>query len=387
MVRTSLEIECPECGKNIDINEQISHKIQEDFADEKRQLEIQLRKELLASHSTEVDGLKATLEEKNKQLLGVKDTEQARNLEIQKMQHELDNQEQKIEIERKKAALDARKEEANKQKQIADKLAKHNETQYKLRIKELEDRMRQQEEHHELALKNVKQGSVQTQGEGGELLVEDVLQTSFQDDEIIEIKKGQLGADCIQSVYSPTGMRAGAIVWESKRAQKWEAKWVTKVKQDTAREKGDFSVIVSDVLPKGTKSMESIDDLVWVCKFDDIGTMAKLLRMPLIHTTNQLIRNQGKEPKAVKIYEYMTGPDFYRAMKLVQDSYVQDIADIATEENSMKRRLISRKRQAEIRLEATSEIFGSLSVIANEVPVMKELATIETKLLSGQDEE
>ena len=54
---------------------------------------------------------------------------------------------------------------------------------------------------------------------------------------------------------------------------------------------------------------------------------------------------------------------------------------------SMKRRLISRKRQAEIRLEATSEIFGSLSVIANEVPVMKELATIETKLLSGQDEE
>jgi hypothetical protein len=83
----------------------------------------------------------------------------------------------------------------------------------------------------------------------------------------------------------------------------------------------------------------------------------------------------------------MTGPDFYRAMKLVQDSYVQDIADIATEENSMKRRLISRKRQAEIRLEATSEIFGSLSVIANEVPVMKELATIETKLLSGQDEE
>ena len=53
----NLEIECPECGEIIDINEQISHQLQEETANQKKQLEIRIKKELQASHSVEIENI------------------------------------------------------------------------------------------------------------------------------------------------------------------------------------------------------------------------------------------------------------------------------------------------------------------------------------------
>ena len=382
-----MEIKCPECSSSIDLTEQISNQLQIEFENEKKLLEENLRKDLENTHFEELNKIKKKLSEKEEFIRSNKDDAQIKELELKEAQHKLENQEKLIEIERKKAALEARKEEAAKFEQLAEENARQTATADKIKIKELEDRIRQQIENHELALRNATQGSVQTQGEGGELLVEDILQTNFRTDNVREIKKGQLGADCVQTVLTSGDFVAGAIVWESKRAKKWEKKWVTKVKTDTQREKGDFSVIVSDILPKGKSSMESIDDLVWVCKFEHVKAMATLLRMALIRTTDKLIHSAGKEEKAVELYNYMTGDQFTQAMGLVRDSYIQDLSDIATEERSMKTRWNSRKKQAEIRLDAMTNMFGNLKVIANKIPAMKELNEIETKLLEAPKEE
>jgi hypothetical protein len=387
MVVENLEIKCPECSSVIDLNEQISNQLNEEFEDERKQLEIKLRKELQTSHSNEMQKIKQDLTEKEDLLRDKKEEDEIKELEFKEIQHQLQNQDKLIVIERKKAALQARIEEAAKYEQLAEEAAQQKVTAANIKIKELEDRMRQQKEHHEVALKNATQGSVQTQGEGGELLVEDVLQSSFRDDKIREIKKGELGADCIQTVLTSSNIIAGTIVWESKRAKIWSNKWVSKVKTDMHREKGNFSVVVSDVLPKGTRSMESIDDSVWVCKFEHVKAMATLLRIALVRTTDQLIRNEGKGEKAVMLYDYMTGPVFTQAMGLVRDSYVQDLTDIATEERSMKTRWNSRKKQTDIRLNAMSQMFGDLKIIASKIPAMKELEDIETKLLPAPDED
>jgi hypothetical protein len=387
MVVENLEIKCPECSSVIDLNEQISNQLNEEFEDERKQLEIKLRKELQTSHSNEMQKIKQDLTEKEDLLRDKKEEDEIKELEFKEIQHQLQNQDKLIVIERKKAALQARIEEAAKYEQLAEEAAQQKVTAANIKIKELEDRMRQQKEHHEVALKNATQGSVQTQGEGGELLVEDVLQSSFRDDKIREIKKGELGADCIQTVLTSSNIIAGTIVWESKRAKIWSNKWVSKVKTDMHREKGNFSVVVSDVLPKGTRSMESIDDSVWVCKFEHVKAMATLLRIALVRTTDQLIRNEGKGEKAVMLYDYMTGPVFTQAMGLVRDSYVQDLTDIATEERSMKTRWNSRKKQTDIRLNAMSQMFGDLKIITSKIPAMKELEDIETKLLPAPDED
>lgn len=382
-----MEIKCPECSSSINLTEQISNQLKTEFENERKLLEEKLRKDLENTHSEELNKIKQELSEKEESIRSNKDDAQIKELELKEAQHKLENQEKLIEIERKKAALEARKEEAAKFEQLAEENARQTATADKIKIKELEDRIRQQIENHELALRNATQGSVQTQGEGGELLVEDVLQLAFKNDDVREIKKGELGADCIQTVLNSSNIIAGVIVWESKRAKTWSQKWVTKVKTDRQREKGDFSVIVSDILPKGKSSMESIDDLVWVCKFEHVKAMATLLRMALIRTTDKLIHSEGKEEKAVELYNYMTGDQFTQAMGLVRDSYIQDLSDIATEERSMKTRWNSRKKQAEIRLDAMTNMFGNLKVIANKIPAMKELNEIETKLLEAPKED
>lgn len=382
-----MEIKCPECSSSIDLTEQISNQLKTEFENERKLLEENLRKDLENTHSEELNKIKQKLSEKEEFIRSNKDDAQIKELELKEAQHKLENQEKLIEIERKKAALEARKEEAAKFEQLAEENARQIATADKIKIKELEDRIRQQIENHELALRNATQGSVQTQGEGGELLVEDVLQLAFKNDDVREIKKGELGADCIHTVLNSSNIIAGVIVWESKRAKTWSQKWVTKVKTDRQREKGDFSVIVSEILPKGKSSMESIDDLVWVCKFEHVKAMATLLRMALIRTTDKLIHSEGKEEKAVELYNYMTGDQFTQAMGLVRDSYIQDLSDIATEERSMKTRWNSRKKQAEIRLDAMTNMFGNLKVIANKIPAMKELNEIETKLLEAPKED
>ena len=83
----------------------------------------------------------------------------------------------------------------------------------------------------------------------------------------------------------------------------------------------------------------------------------------------------------------MIGDQFTQALGLVRDSYIQDVDDIATEERSMKTRWNSRKKQAEIRLDAMANIFGNLKVIADKIPAMKELDQIEAKLLTGPEED
>ena len=382
-----MEITCPKCSISIDVTEQMSKQLNQELETEKKLLVDKVRKDLEESYSKKFKEIEQDLLDKESLLRSKKEDDELKQLELQEAKHKLENQEKLIEIERKKAALEARKEEAAKFEQLAEEKARQTSTADKIKIKELEDRIRQQIENHEIALRNATQGSVQTQGEGGELLVEDVLQSAFRNDDVREIKKGELGADCIQTVLNSSDIVAGVIVWESKRAKTWSSKWVTKVKTDRQREKGDFSVIVSDILPKGKSSMESIDDLVWVCKFEHVEAMATLLRMALIRTTDKLIHSEGKETKAVELYNYMTGDEFTQAMRLVYASYVQDIEDIATEERSMKLKWNSRKNQAKIRLDAMTAMFGKLDAIAKKIPAMKELNEIEAKLISGPNED
>ena len=382
-----MEITCPKCSISIDVTEQMSKQLNQELETEKKLLVDKVRKDLEESYSKKFKEIEQDLLDKESLLRSKKEDDELKQLELQEAKHKLENQEKLIEIERKKAALEARKEEAAKFEQLAEEKARQTSTADKIKIKELEDRIRQQIENHEIALRNATQGSVQTQGEGGELLVEDVLQSAFRNDDVREIKKGELGADCIQTVLNSSDIVAGVIVWESKRAKTWSSKWVTKVKTDRQREKGDFSVIVSDILPKGKSSMESIDDLVWVCKFEHVEAMATLLRMALIRTTDKLIHSEGKETKAVELYNYMTGDEFTQAMRLVYGSYVQDLEDIATEERSMKLKWNSRKNQAKIRLDAMTAMFGKLDAIAKKIPAMKELNEIEAKLISGPKED
>ncbi|MGY8755605.1 MAG: DUF2130 domain-containing protein, partial [Candidatus Poseidoniales archaeon] len=131
-------------------------------------------------------------------------------------------------------------------KKTAEENAEQNNAKLQIKMNELLDQMRQQKELHKEQQRKWEQGSVQTQGEGGELFIEDVLRQGFPSDEISEVPKGTKGADVLQVVRSNFGIEAGIIVWEGKRTKGWSNAWISKVNEDTVRVNGHISVIVSD---------------------------------------------------------------------------------------------------------------------------------------------
>lgn len=394
MAVENLEIKCPKCNEIIDINEQFSHQLQEEFDDSKKQMEIQLRKELQQSHSGEIDKLKGNLKEKEGLLLSKKDEDEKRDFQIQEMQHKLDTQDQKIEVERNKAALEAKKEALQEYQKMAEELAKQKNAvseqknvELEIKINELEDQKRQTKEMYEEALRKAEQGSVQTQGEGGEIFIEEVLGKAFASDIISEVPKGTKGADVLQLVRFGSGIEAGIIVWEGKRTKGWANAWISKVKQDTVRANGHISVIVSDILPSGISRMRMIEENVWVCKYSELEGLATALRTGLIRAQSAIKSQEGKGDKMALLYDYMASQEFANEIRLVYDSYVSDIDIIAKERRTMTNHWKAREKAAESRLLGVTGFLGTIKSIATELPVIKEIEAADQKALPAPKDE
>ena len=362
---------CPNCHESIDSMEHLSQSF-------RNKIESQIRQQIVEEQSQRTKQAEEQLAIKEKELRKQNEAAESSKLRIQELELAAQEQDHKMEVVKQKAELDARKSALEGYQQMADDAAEQKSAGLQIEVKELKDRLRQQKDIHEEALKRVEQGSVQSQGEGGELFIEDVLARAFPTDAIQEVPKGTKGADCLQSVVTVTGgTSAGIIVWESKRAKNWSAKWVNKVKEDTIRAKGDMSVIVSDILPSGISNMTMIEDGVWVCRFRDVEALAAALRIALVRTAHAVARETGKEEKMEVLYRYLTSDKFSGILKLIYDSFVTEIDTIATEKRGMARNWKRRQEAAEARLSAMTEMMGTLSSIATELPAISVLDQID----------
>ena len=394
MVLDNLQIECPDCSKIIDINEQISHHLKEGMDDERKQIELQIKKDLEDSHLKEIQDFKSKLTAKDKILMSKKDEDDKKDLKLQELQHQLETNEKRIEVERQKAALEAKKDALKEYEVMAEELAQQKNAvseqknlQLQMKINELLDRERQTNELHKEALRKAAQGSVQTQGEGGEIFIEDLVGQAFQSDVISEVPKGTKGADVIQSVRFGSGIEAGLIIWEVKRTKQWSNKWISKVKEDTVRVNGHVSVIVSEAMPSGISRMTMIEDNVWVCKFNEVQGLATALRSGLIRAETAVKSQEGKGSKMELLYDYMSGQEFANAMRLIDDSYVAELEIIEKERRSMERNWSSRRKAAEARLRGFSEFFGTVKQIATELPAIQQIEMGDQNFLPAPDDE
>ena len=100
-----------------------------------------------------------------------------------------------------------------------------------LRTKELEKQIEDQKKLVEEMRRKSEQGSMQLQGEVQELMLEEMLQSTFPFDKIEEVGKGVRGADCIQIVRNQFGNESGKIIYESKRTKDFSNEWIEKLKK------------------------------------------------------------------------------------------------------------------------------------------------------------
>jgi hypothetical protein len=232
--------------------------------------------------------------------------------------------------------------------------------------------------------RKAEQGSMQMQGEVQELLLEELLKTSFPFDQISEVGKGVRGADCIQLVRNSLGQEAGKIIYESKRTKDFNQEWIDKLKADMRSQSADIAVIVTQTFPKELDRFGEKDG-VYICSFQEVKSVALLLRNAIlkIHDTKKSQVNKGD--KMSFLYDYLTSNEFSEQWKAVGEGFRQMRSSIQKERDAMEKLWKAREKQLEKVLLNAMHIKGSIEGIAGADAIHLDLLEDDTAL--GLEEE
>ena len=309
----------------------------------------------LEAFAQEKSALTEELAAKNKQL----DTFREQELALRRQKQELEEKqanfqvefERKIDEERTRLATQIGSREAERFSLI--------EAEYK---KKIDDAQKANEDLR----RKLDQGSQQLQGEVLELELEHMLQSVFFHDQIDEVKKGQRGADVIQTVRTASGQVCGKIIWEAKRAENWSEKWLQKLKDDQQEANADIAVLVTTAMPKGsTESFCRIGD-VWVVNPQVMRPVGETLRVILLESQRLKLVNTGRNEKMEQLYNYLASPQFAQRIRAMLESFETMRADLDAEKRAMQRIWAKRQSQIDRLTGSMTSVVGELQAIAQD---------------------
>lgn len=404
------QIHCPNCGTVIDVNDILSHQLEEEIQkkyqaqlnqtrdeflkkqeqlvrekeefEEKKRRENELFQERFEAKLKEERKL---LEDRLKQKLA---TEQAEQFDV--LQKELNEKSEQIkELSRTKAEIERLKREKEELKEAVqaeamrqlnqqlqeekEKIRRSEEERNELRVKELLKQLEDQKRLTEEMKRKQEQGSMQLQGEVQELAIEEWLASQFPLDTIEEIKKGARGGDCIQIVHTRSRQNCGTIYYESKRTKDFQPSWIEKFKADIREKSADIGVLVTEVMPSDMERM-GMRDGVWVCTFEEFKGLSAVLRESVIQWSNVVASQENKGDKMSLLYDFLTSSTFRMQVEAIVEAFSQMKADLESEKRSMMRIWKQREKQLEKVINNTVDMYGSVKGIAgNAVQDVKAL--------------
>lgn len=390
------KIKCPNCSHEFAVEEALAGKIEEHlkrefeqklaeqtkrFAGERNQLEKEreafqkakereneLFKEKL---NQRIDLEKKKIEEqthesvslKMKALVEENEKRKNENRVLQQKEVDLLKKEQALIEQQENLALKTEKELLARQQEIEDKARKKEREAFELEkvklIKQIEDNKKLAEEMKRKA----EQGSMQMQGEVQELAIEQMLGRQFPFDRIEEVPKGVRGADIIQNVVNSSQQVCGKIVYESKRTKAFAGDWTDKLKQDQITCKADIAVLVTETMPKDMDRFGQKDG-VWVCGYQEVQSLAVVLREILIKTHAAAASQENKGEKMELLYTYLTGNEFIQNIRRIVENYDSMIHQLNSEKKAMHKIWSQREKQIWVVQENISSLFGSIKGIA-----------------------
>jgi len=389
-------ITCPKCGAEIPLGEAVSHRLREQLeaefekeratlntaladrekklADEKAMLEARAksvseeiakgleaaRAKLQADAAREASEKTAVqLKDLQEQLTSQKarlETAQAAELDLRKKQHELEDAKANMELTMTRKLDEERK-------QIAENARRQAAEAEQLKIADKDNKIRDLQEQISSLQKRAEQGSMQAQGETLELELENSLRAAFPFDELLEVKKGQRGADVTQRVRTNTGFECGAILWEAKRANNWSTDWTTKLKEDQRDAKADLAVIVTTCPPAGLRGIGQHDG-VWVCEPPFAIPLAGALRHGLVATANQRMQQTNRDGKMALLYDHLCSVGFRQTVEAIVESFIGLKDQLEAEKRAFAKQWREREAQLEKAITHTAMLYGGIQGIA-----------------------
>lgn len=368
-------ITCPGCGEKIDVNQIVYNSISEElkrdyfkkFSLDKVELEKNLRISITEETNSELVVLKNELNQKVEQVKELNRTK----AELERAKREKDELEEKIEAEtEQKFTVMLNSEKDRLMKEIGEKS--------QLRVAEKEHVIEQLKEQLRVAQRKAEQGSMQVQGEIQEIAVESYLRQNFPLDEIIEIKKGARGADCIQVINSRTHQNCAAIYYESKNTKEFSNGWIEKFKTDMREKGAGTGVLITEAYPKDVERMTQRDG-IWICSVEEFKGLCFVLRESLLMLHNQSVSQENKGEKMQMLYDYLTGNEFRMSVEASLEGYMQLRIDLEKEIVAVNAMWNRRKKQLDKVLLNTNHMFSSIKGIGGESVSSIKLLELPTK--------
>ncbi len=377
------EIKCPNCGHQFELNESLKNEVEKELRSKmldwqkKKEEEFEKQKSVLVA-----DAQKKATEETSSQLRSLQEEAKLKTQQLQELQKkELDLLRDKNALEEKQKNMDMEIERQILQKsnEIKEKAIKGEQEMFDLRIKEKDTQMESMKKTIEELKRKSEQGSMQLQGEAQELLLEQILKEHFPFDIIEEVGKGVEGADCIQLVRNNSGMVCGRIIYESKRTKAWSNNWIDKLKADKRNSSSDVAILVSQVFPKDMDKFGEKDG-VWICNFNEVSSVAYLLRNGIIKIYEAQKSQENKGDKMQLLYNYLTGNEFRGQVEAIVEGFMSLKQSISKERIQMEKTWKEREKQLEKVLLSTSGLYGSVKGIAGA-------SISDIPLLDGSDDD
>lgn len=332
--------------------EEIAKKLQQELLKKEQKIQEVTKENLRKEFEAKITAQKKMIEE------GDEKAKKAALLEIKLMEteREMKKQKEQVEIETAKK-LQAAREEIEKEARI-----KENE-KWELKEKELIKKLEDQKKLTEEMQRKQQQGSMQLQGEVQELAIEEYLTHNFALDEIVEIKKGARGGDCIQVVKNNLGQSLGKIYYESKRTKEFQPSWVNKFKDDIREQQADIGVIITQAMPTGMDRF-GLYKGVWICSYTEFKGLCYALREGIVRVGEVKESQLNKGDKMSVLYDYFTSPAFKDTFKNMMDVFGGMKEDLEKEKRAMSKIWAMRDKQIERFLANAQNMYGSIKGIA-----------------------
>lgn len=340
-------------------NELFQQRLQQEKIKLESDIQQQLRKTIAADYENQLRLLQQSAEENEEKLKSARQKE----LEFLKKQQELKNKEEELEILLQKKMLAERTLLLQQIRKEESERTSLKETEYQLKLKELEKQLEDQRKLAEEMKRRAEQGSMQLQGEAQELLLEELLKDHFPYDTINEVGKGVEGADCIQTVRNHMGSNCGKIIFESKRTKTFNNGWIEKLKSDMRNKQADVAILVTQVYPKDLSCFGERDG-VWICSFSEVIALTTALRHTIISIAETKKAEENKGEKMQLLYSYLTGVEFRQQIETIVEGFLSMKNSISRERIQMEKLWKEREKQLEKVLLSTSGLYGSIKGIA-----------------------
>ncbi len=416
------KIICPKCGTEIDVDDILSHQLDEQYK-QKYTKEISLEKAKIQTQLDAFNIQKAELEEKQKAQEKLVTEQVASKLKLEKeilekqLKTKLDNEnserissmekelneksEQLKDLNKAKADVEKIKREKNELKDTieaqaeiklnqqlqeqSERIKKQEQEKNELKFKELQKQLEDQKKLTDEMSRKQGQGSMQLQGEVQELGIEEWLSSKFPLDTITEIKKGERGADCIQTVHTHQRQNCGTIYYESKRTKDFGGTWIEKFKNDIRDKGANVGVLVTEVYPKGMERMGLVDG-IWVCTYDEFKGLCSVLRDGIIQISSAISSQENKGEKMVMLYDFLTSNEFRLQVEAIVEGFTQMQADLNSEKRSIQGHWKKREKQIQKVLLNTNHMYNSIRGIAgNAIQAIKTLELPEPEVEEIED--